>query len=752
MLFMKAKPERYSMNNNKKLKIEWLQSHKTIISCFPFSLASLLTTLFLLTVTSPSFAAVTDLTSGVSNQPANCPTGYTNTGFTCFRPADTQSNGGSTVANCPSGYTNTGLTCFRPAATQSNGGSTVANCPSGYTNTGLTCLRPADTQSNGGSTVANCPSGYTNTGLTCFRGVSTTGCSTSSFGWCTSCPAGYSKAGLFCARGASTLGESFMTCAAGQFESAGRCFHNCPSGYTNTGVSCYRGPDTLGESAMTCAAGTFYSTGRCYLPCPSGYTNTGVSCYRGPDTLGESAMSCPTGQFESVGRCYLPCPTGYTNTGVSCYRGPDTLDASAMSCPSNQLLINVLIGGRCFNANSASINGSTPRPFWVYGHNPNTETDVAAALASGANALEPDVMVLPTGAYNLADSKADPTGLVVYHDNVRITTRMPMTLSSYMDMVRSYALKYPKLSLLAIDIKSPVVTRGDYGAEIVNTVHNHLLHTGQSDEIKLNIIYSVGTTTDSSIFAKMVPLLLSNEGIQIDGENSPTTMVKNFSTAYGPKQQNFAFGDGTLDANLSGIGPNTLTAIESAAYLRADSGLPKTSYAYSINELVAMEEYITTGVDAIITDNVPMLVNLVNNRSDIRLASRTDNPFTPLNQAYALKVVTANVAGAGTDAMLTFTLTGCKGSATTKVDASRMGRMEQGKTNYVVLPSIDLGVLTQLTVSRDDSGNSPDWNLSQVAISSNQLNHSTNHYQYAYFNKVISTTGQTASIGNLPCK
>src|SRR5258706_3885274 len=37
------------------------------------------------------------------------------------------------------------------------------------------------------------------------------------------------------------------------------------------------------------------------------------------------------------------------------------------------------------------LNGSSPRPFYVVGHNPNTLADVDDALGAGANALEPDI-------------------------------------------------------------------------------------------------------------------------------------------------------------------------------------------------------------------------------------------------------------------------------------------------------------------------------------------------------------------------
>ncbi len=510
------------------------------------------------------------------------------------------------------------------------------------------------------------------------------------------------------------------------------------------GLTCFSGYKTAACSSKTW-------TGWC-TSCPAGYYRAGFFCAKNASSLGLDSMTCPASQFESVGRCYKNCPSGYTNTGVSCYRGPDSKDQSAMTCPVNYLEINTAIGGRCFSAGSPVINGANPRPFWIYGHNPNTKTDVIDALKAGANALEPDVMVLSKHA--TFNGKLIPQGIVVYHDNVLVTTRNPLTLNAYLDFVHDQAAKYPKLALIMIDIKEPVVTRqpnGDNGPIIVKSVHDHLLRIGKPDEIKLKVIYSVGPDSDSTIFKNMVPLLTSNEGIQEDGTNDPDAMINNFQTKYPLKTQNYAFGDGTLFADLNLLGPNTLQAIEQSAYKRADLGLPKSSYAFDIIDLATMEEYITTGADALITDNVTMLSKLVAARTDIRLATINDSPFKPLNEAYALKVYTANTTSAGTDAKLTFTLTGCNGSATTTINASRHGRMDQGATNYVTLPSKDLGKLTKLTVSRDNSGSSPDWDLETIDISSVKWRNDAGIFR-AVYNSFIPTTGITATVLDGFCK
>ena len=69
---------------------------------------------------------------------------------------------------------------------------------------------------------------------------------------------------------------------------------------------------------------------------------------------------------------------------------------------------------------------------------------MTAFLDAGANALEPDVMkfsdsaVFCVGCGYINDS-AGPSGLFIYHDDVLVTTRMPLTVEAYLDGVRAMA-------------------------------------------------------------------------------------------------------------------------------------------------------------------------------------------------------------------------------------------------------------------------------------------------------------------------
>jgi hypothetical protein len=104
-----------------------------------------------------------------------------------------------------------------------------------------------------------------------------------------------------------------------------------------------------------------------------------------------------------------------------------------------------------------------------------------------------------------------------------------------------------------------------------------------------------------------------------------------------------------------------------------------------------MREDIRIGVNGIIAGNHPSafdaasvatlraIIDEGEFQSKVRLAGRSENPFTRPDTAYALQVHTGDKFNAGTDANVTFTLTGTLGSSSKTVDASLIGSI-LGKT------------------------------------------------------------------------
>jgi PLAT/LH2 domain len=369
-----------------------------------------------------------------------------------------------------------------------------------------------------------------------------------------------------------------------------------------------------------------------------------------------------------------------------------------------QLLV-VIISVTSAYANGNPLNGASSRPFYVFAHNPNTVADAEIALRQGANALEPDITLAPCGSANPLNNLVDWDSSFPNRDGDCSDTK----LTKWLDGVHDLAFQYP-LALVVFDVKSSAATAAN-GLAILKAIRDHLNFGG----INVNIIISVATRKDGAVFDSIIgPHALVQlglrEGVQVDAENNVEDIVKYFSDTYG-YQGNIGYGDGT-----SGSGPHLVRAMDRAVWLRATTGFPRSvTYVYTINLSDSMRTFIDSGVDGIITDEVPRLMGIVQERTDIRLATRPDNPFVPMNEAYGLTIRTGDD---GTDANITFTLEGSLGSSKITVNTAPVGRMESGDTNFVTIPSRNLGVLRSITVENDGSGNRPNWLLQDITVQS----------------------------------
>jgi hypothetical protein len=354
------------------------------------------------------------------------------------------------------------------------------------------------------------------------------------------------------------------------------------------------------------------------------------------------------------------------------------------------------------------------RPFYVVGHNPNTIQSVKAALDSGANAIEPDVNVYADrpGELCISESRGSPDA---------------PSLRQYLTDLHEVAVAQPGLALVVFDCK---VTAADQGTELINAVRTWL-----TPSTGLNVIISVPHFEDMSLFRWIQEGLGPREGLMVDSENDPDAVSSLFTKLLVTQQ---CYGNGI--SVLSGIlGPNVRPSMERACAQRAADGDPKFIYVWTVNDDGLQREYVRIGVDGIISDDVAGLRRVVDEQefaAKVRLATRADNPFAPPNAAYALTVHTGDMWMGGTDANVTFTLTGSHGSANVTVDTSRPGRMEQNQTTFVTLQSGDLGKLQSISVQRDDRGNGPDWYLDTIGVESFRYGVSTR----ADFNRWIDST------------
>lgn len=348
--------------------------------------------------------------------------------------------------------------------------------------------------------------------------------------------------------------------------------------------------------------------------------------------------------------------------------------------------------------------GFGPRPFYVFGHNPNTIGDVTDALNGGANGLEPDVQVY----------EDHPDQICISHGTGESSAP---SLMAYLQAVHGLAMDdNSHLALVVFDCKEEV-TSADHGFDLLMAIRKYL--TFDND---LNVIISVGRRDDNqaNFFDRIVDILGPREGLMIDAENDPGA-VSNYFTSRGVVNQ--GYGNGISFVNFV-LGPYYRYTLEAACGIRAQAGRPRFIYVWTVNAHDELREYIRIGVDGAITDDPADLRSIVAEgefNSMIRMANRADNPFRPANSGYGLHMHTADKWMAGTDANVTFTIQGANGSASKTVNTELIKRMESDGWNWVTIASDDLGTLQSLTVQRDDEGNGPDWFLDSIQVRSHRF-------------------------------
>jgi glycerophosphoryl diester phosphodiesterase len=332
-----------------------------------------------------------------------------------------------------------------------------------------------------------------------------------------------------------------------------------------------------------------------------------------------------------------------------------------------------------------------PRPFYIIGHRANTIDEAKSALERGANAIECDIQVTPGGH------------LCVNHDAPSEASANPLV--PYLQQVKQLLDIHPQLAMVLFDskIQDPALAK-----QLFHAAREHL--TSDTD---LSIIVSVSTFAMRHFFDYIHDELVPREGLMIDEDNDPEKIQDFFESI---AVRNSCYGNGVF---VAAPGPNVRPSMEHATTLKANTGKIKWVCSWTLGAQSSMREYIRIGVDGIIVNDVEALVEVVNEpefANEIRLAESIDNPFVFAQPAYGLTVVTDMRDKAGTDANLTFVLNGDKGSVIKTVDAWPRKRYEAGNINFVAMLGIDVGVPQSITVSRDDSGNAPDWFLDTITV------------------------------------
>ena len=471
--------------------------------------------------------------------------------------------------------------------------------------------------------------------------------------------------------------------------------------------------------------------------CASGFNcEAGSQVCRGPGKVGDachatkpcgSGLSCAPG----VQKCYHsprqdgePCLAGYVcGSGLSCAAGEQVCYRNAPTAPFS--------------------NGQHKRPFYVIGHNPNTLEELKGDLDAGANGLEPDMMKFSDKAHSPGgtsiNSSKGTSGLFVYHDDVLVTTRAPLTVEKYYYEVAQHILNGRNIALLTIDVKSSVYGSGP---ALVNAVHGSFLRVPPAQ--RPWVIYNTGDNNSAAqkFFKDIAPLLNAREGMMIDGTSDPETV---YTTLQGISASgNIGYGTGGQGIT-SGSFPKAGLSVDHATWFRTSKGYKASvPYVFPIPDSSATGgidwwgSFMDAGVDGLIPNldinptmpsstqaQIKKLKAKVVASSNYYLGTVADNPFVQGREGYALRVDTGSngTGSAGTDGNVTFTLRGTKGSASAAFNGrTRVGsntRFHNGGRDFLVIPSKDLGVLRSLTMYTSGAM-LHSWTVKQIQITSFQ--------------------------------
>ena len=251
---------------------------------------------------------------------------------------------------------------------------------------------------------------------------------------------------------------------------------------------------------------------------------------------------------------------------------------------------------------------SSPRPFYIVGHNPNTPDRALAFLQAGANALEPDLR-LEGSEIRVRD--------VVFGGRVRwpLGGDAGPTLTDYLSGLREKLAqtKTPAPALIAWDLKPPFeiawissalrTIRAEFGRYYPDTA----------------MLYTAGSKDGIPALKELAALLVAGEAIGVDDHVAPDRLDEEFRNLRPPVP--YTFSDGT-----------DLTAIAAAVGMRDRGGSYRLVYAWTVNRPETMHELLVAGVDAMIVDDVPGLclaLTRPQHRASYRLAVPQDHPFGP---------------------------------------------------------------------------------------------------------------------------
>ena len=179
------------------------------------------------------------------------------------------------------------------------------------------------------------------------------------------------------------------------------------------------------------------------------------------------------------------------------------------------------------------------------GHNPNTLDDALSALEAGANALEPDLNILPAGAI-APFGKPVPNGIVLYHDYTLTPTRVPLTLVQYLDGLHGLAKSHPDLALILFDVKPSSRPSKTVPTTVTTTVNSTAQDPSGNQASCSFTVHVKGAVEQLADLIAAVTNLSAKEG-------TSTSLLAKLQTALAKVQANDTAACGTLVAFINEV-------------------------------------------------------------------------------------------------------------------------------------------------------------------------------------------------------
>jgi hypothetical protein len=348
------------------------------------------------------------------------------------------------------------------------------------------------------------------------------------------------------------------------------------------------------------------------------------------------------------------------------------------------------------------------KPFYLIGHNTNSIDDVKRGLAAGLNAFEVDVNCDENNVLYISHDPVHTGALSAAHDPQHLPPRVVPFL---VELKKIADAADGRLALLILDCK---IDDPALALPLLGDVRTYFSEQGTTQRV----IFSVPTVGHAErFFATIQARLSEREGLMID-EEADVTRVDQFFRKHNVARGGYGNGLTTV----LGVGlpsPQLVSQMDTAVALSALGG-PTFVYPWVLARQTTMHQHLAIGVSGAMVDVAQSndLVQVVQ-RAGLPTARVTDDPFAPL-AVIVLKVVTADVSHAGTDATLSLTLTASDGATYTKqVDGAYSSRFERGQATWITLwdCSFALSQVSTIAVSHDGSGNAPDWSLESITLS-----------------------------------